>query len=225
MGFGKKEKRIYARAMRRLEYGYLGYAPSLFRSVHLTTREGDENTRVKFLKDHKKLIDSFEAEGYNIKYCGVVMPTPQKGLMHSHELWRIKGGYFIHGLPDKGREAEKEVGKRWLKYHNAYKVEVDVVRSQKDLKAYISKHILKGFVEERVRLNMSKGWTRSGLKEAQEIIKRFVHQGRGTMLMSGDDWKLYREIEDAFCRGENHLWTRDGSGLWVHEFMCEFYEW
>lgn len=224
MIFGKREKRVYARAMRRLEYGYLGYAPSLFRKVTLTTREGDDNTRDTFLKHLKMLSDSFEREGYVIDYCGVLLPTPGKGLLHWHGVWRIKGGYFIHRLPDRGREAEKEVRKRWLKYHNAYEIDFEAMRREGTFRQYVIKHILKGFVEERARLNFSKGWTRPGLKEAQEVIKRFVNEDLGVLYMSSADWKLYNGMEQAFCCGDNHLWRKNESGLWIHEFQCEFYD-
>ena len=224
MQFGKREKRVYARAMRRLEYGYLGYAVSLFRKVTLTTREGDDNKRGTFLKHLKMLVDSFKRDGYVVDYCGALLPTPGKGLLHWHGLWRIKGGYFLYRMPDRGREAEKEVRKRWLRYHNAYEIDFESMRREGTFKEYVSKHILKDFVEERARLNFSKGWSRPGLKEAQEIIKRFVSEGRSMMLMSREDWKLYNEVEQAFCCGDNHLWRTNGSCLWVHEFQCELYD-
>lgn len=221
MIFGKREKRVYSRAMRRLEYGYLGYAVSLFRKVTLTTREGDDNTRDKFLRHLKMLVDSFESEGYVIDYCGALLPTPGKGLLHWHGLWRIKGGYFIHRLPDRGREAEKEVRKRWLKYHNAYEIDFEALRREGTFGQYVSKHILKGFVEERARLNFSKGWTRNGVKEAQEVILRFLSDGLGGLYMSSDNWKLYNEMEKAFCCGDFHIWRKGERALVVQESRCE----
>ena len=53
----------YARALKTLEYGYQGYCPALFRSITLTTREGDDNTSATFLKDLKVLIKDYRDEG------------------------------------------------------------------------------------------------------------------------------------------------------------------
>lgn len=44
----KDEKRKYALAMRRVDYGCWGYPVSLFRSLTLTTREGDDNSIGRF---------------------------------------------------------------------------------------------------------------------------------------------------------------------------------
>jgi hypothetical protein len=224
MALGLRDRRVYARAMKRLEYGYWGYPLSLFRKVTLTTREGDDNTRRTFLKHLKQLVDSFRKEGYDIECCGVLLPTPGKGLLHWHGLWRIKGGYFLHPLPDPGREAEKEVRKRWKKIHNAYEVDFEPLNREGEFEAYISKHTLKGYVEEHARLNFSKGWTRPGLKEARKVMERFVSKELGRWYITSSGWKLLNEIEKAFCCGENHLWRDGNFALWVHEHQCELYD-
>ena len=130
MGLGKKESRVYARAMKRLEYGYWGYPLSLFREVTLTTREGDDNSRKTANRHLKMLVQSFEKDGYTIDYCGVWLPTPGKGLMHWHGFWRIKGGYFMCEVEKTNDIAAKEVRKRWMRIHNAYEVDFDVLFSE-----------------------------------------------------------------------------------------------
>lgn len=48
------EKIKYAMAMRRLNLGTWGYPVSVLRAIHLTTREGNDNTTAVFAKDLRK---------------------------------------------------------------------------------------------------------------------------------------------------------------------------
>ena len=222
-----KKKRRYAKAMKRLEYGTWGYAPSLFRKLTLTTRGGDDNSVERFLKDLKELRRRCAALGYEIEYAGGIGYTPKKGLVHWHGLWRIKGGYFLCPLEDTKRVAEQKIRKLWLEIHNAFEIEFDSVDSGNDLQKYIVKHILKDLMDSAYgleRLNGSKGWPRPGVKEALKLIEYFVSKGKGRRVISQDGWARVNEMEKVFCMGDNHLW-RDGMlNLWVHEHFCELHD-
>lgn len=74
------EKRKYAQAMRRIEVGVWGYRKSLFRAIHLTTREGDDNSTERFTRDFRLLIKSWRKMGYDVEYCGAMGLYAGKGV-------------------------------------------------------------------------------------------------------------------------------------------------
>ena len=74
------EKMKFAQGMRRLNLGYWGYQVSTLRAIHLTTREGDDNTTKVFARDLRKLILWFRGMGYDVQYCGCLEFTPGKHL-------------------------------------------------------------------------------------------------------------------------------------------------
>ena len=90
----KAEKRKYALAMRRIDYGIWGYSVKLFFEMTLTTREGDDNSTERFGKDVGKLIKWMRGLGFTIAYCGVYELSPGKRLLHWHGLLRVKGGFL-----------------------------------------------------------------------------------------------------------------------------------
>lgn len=94
MSFTKYDRRKYAQSLRRIESGVWGYAKSLFYVIHLTTREGDDNSSERFVGDFRKLVKWFRSLGYVLHYCSAMGFTPGKGLVHSHGLLRVKGGFL-----------------------------------------------------------------------------------------------------------------------------------
>ena len=65
---GRNERKQYATAMRRLHLGTMGYRLSTLRQIHLTTREGDDNSQKVFAKHLRKLVGEFRDEGYDVEY-------------------------------------------------------------------------------------------------------------------------------------------------------------
>ena len=59
----KAEKIKYAVGMRRLNLGTWGYPVSTLRAIHLTTREGNDNTTKVFAYDLRKLVLKFRGQG------------------------------------------------------------------------------------------------------------------------------------------------------------------
>lgn len=189
------EKMKYAMAMRRLSLGYWGYRVSTLKALHLTTREGNDNTTKVFAGDLRKLVGEFRAEGYDVQYCGALEYTPQKGLLHWHGLLRIKGGYFPI--------TRRELGDRWNRIHGAFVVKIEPVRTNKELREYIVKHILAEYVGEedtiRNKFLFSRGWMREGWKEVESIGKGWVLSGLDTTWMGKDGWNLVNKIMLAWA--------------------------
>jgi hypothetical protein len=189
------EKAKYAVAMRRLNLGYWGYALSTLRAVHLTTREGNDNTPEVFARDLRKLVGSFRAEGYELEYDGALEYSPQKGLLHWHGLFRIKGGYFP--------VTRRMLGDKWNKYHGAFVVKITPVNTNKELREYVVKHILKEYVGEDDRIRnkflFSKGWMRGGWKGVEGIAKLWVLDGKSPLWMDKERWDLVNEVVQAWA--------------------------
>ena len=129
------DKTKYALGMRRLNVGCWGFPLENLRAVHLTTREGDDNSSWRFSKDLRKLVNSFRREGYEIEYCGVLELSPKKHLLHWHGLFRIEGGFFIS---DDMRVARRTLGDRWNELHGAFAVKMVPVTHTLELEQYDS---------------------------------------------------------------------------------------
>jgi hypothetical protein len=189
------DKMKYAMGMRRLNLGFWGYPLSTLRAIHLTTREGNDNTTRVFARDLRKLVSSFRAEGYDVQYCGVLEYTPGKGLLHWHGLLRIKGGYFP--------VSRRMLGDRWNEVHGAFVVKITPVNTNKELREYIAKHIMKEYVGEeeviRNRFLFSKGWMREGWKEVESIAKGWVLGGAPAFYMNKERWALVNEVMLAWA--------------------------
>jgi hypothetical protein len=199
------EKMKYAMAMRRLNLGYWGYPVSTLKAIHLTTREGNDNTTAVFARDLRELVGGFRAEGYDVQYCGALEYTPGKGLLHWHGLFRVKGGYFILPMstPKDKAKVRRVLGDRWNVCHGAFVVEIKPVRNNKELREYITKHIMKEYVGEdediRNKFLFSKGWMREGWKEVESIAKGWVLGGASAMFMNKERWALVNEIMLAWA--------------------------
>lgn len=195
------EKKQYAMAMRRLDLGTWGYPVSTLRAIHLTTREGNDNTPKVFATDLRKLIGEFRAEGYDVQYDGTLGYTPGKHLLHWHGLLRIKGGYFP--------VARRMLGDRWNRIHGAFVVKMTVVNSNKELKEYILKHIMSEYVGEedgiRNRFLFSRGWMRPGWKAVQDIAKGWVLGGLSPIYMTKERWVKVNEIMEAWAEKEKKV--------------------
>lgn len=189
------EKVRYAMAMRRINLGFWGYPVSALRAIHLTTKEGNDNTTGVFARDLRKLVSSFRAEGYGVQYCGALEFTPQKHLLHWHGLFRIKGGYFP--------VTRRMLGDAWNKFHGAFVVKITPVNSNKELREYIIKHIMKQYLGEdeyiRNKFLFSKGWMREGWKEVESLAKTWVLGGMDTSWMNSEGWKLVNKIIKAWA--------------------------
>jgi hypothetical protein len=200
------DKMKYAQGMRRLNLGFWGYPASTLRAAHLTTREGDDNTPKVFSKDLRKLISFWRSQGYDIEYCGALEHSPGKGLLHWHGLLRIKGGYFLDGNIHKVR---RMLGDKWNEIHHAFVVEVTQVNNHLELREYISKHIMKEYIDEeeylRNKFLFSKGWMRKGWKEVETLAKLWTLGGEESdgglslWLMNKDRWTKVNEIMQAWA--------------------------
>lgn len=210
------EKMKYAQGMRRLNLGYWGYPVSTLRAIHLTTREGDDNTTARFARDLRRLISGFRREGYAIEYCGALEYSPGKGLLHWHGLLRVKGGYFV----DKDIHRMRRVlGDRWNAVHGAFAVEIKPVRTNLELRAYILKHIMKEYVGEdeaiRNKFLFSKGWMRAGWKACEELARLWVLGGEeadgglGTIYMNKERWQRVNEIMQAWAEKRTTMFCGD----------------
>lgn len=197
----KAEKIKYAVGMRRLNLGTWGYPVSTLRAIHLTTREGNDNTTKMFAYDLRKLVLKFRGQGYDLQYDGTLEYTPKKHLLHWHGLFRVKGGYFPL--------TRRELGDLWNKIHNAFVVQITPVDTKKQLKEYILKHMMKQYIGEdediRNKFLFSKGWMREGWKEVEGLAKLWTlgglesDGGLDTFYMNKKRWELVNEIMQAWA--------------------------
>ena len=205
------EKRKYAMAMRRLNLGIWGYSVSSLRALHLTTKEGDDNTPWVFARDLRKLINSFRGDGYDLEYNGALEFSPGKRLLHWHGIFRIKGGFFVKPMVSWQDKAavRRAVGDRWNKCHGAFVVQITEVASRKDLEKYILKHILKEYIgvdeDMRNKFLFSRGWMRPGWKKVEDLGKSWVLGGAesvgglSAMCMTKEGWDKVNEIVQAWA--------------------------
>ena len=192
------EKRKYALAMRRVDYGIWGYPISLFKKITLTTREGDDNSTERFKKDFRKLVVWFRKLGYEVEYCGVFELTPAKQLLHWHGLLRIKSGYFP--------VTRRELGDKWNEIHNAFAVEIEPVRKMAYLQKYINKHMVKDYLAQSIIRNkflVSDGWMRKGYKEIIAEFKHWWRNGSGELWLAKEAWNVLNRVVKKFCEGED----------------------
>lgn len=213
------DKRKYALSMRRIEYGVWGYDIGNFQVVTLTTREGDSQDTDRFAKDFKRLVSFIRSKVGEMQYCGCYEVSPKKGLLHWHGMFRIKGGVFklyegkmlsVKEWKDKnGRYHSKHLdanrrvlGDKWNELHNAFAVNCDRVRDMKHIGSYITKHIVKNYLEEVIVKNkflISRKWRRDGLKEIMERFKLWWQEGFDEVWMSRYGWKVLNELIRSWC--------------------------
>jgi len=197
------ERMKYAMGMRRINLGVWGYPISTLKAIHLTTREGNDNTTGVFARDLRKLIGGWRIEGYDVQYDGALEYSPGKGLLHWHGILRIKGGYFPI--------TRRMLGDRWNECHGAFVVQIKPVGNKAELSDYIIKHILKEYVGEedgiRNKFLFSKGWMRAGWKEVEGIAKLWVLGGRDTIYMDRRKWNKVNEIMLAWAEKRTVLFT------------------
>ena len=205
------EKRKYAMAMRRLNLGIWGHPVSTLRAVHLTTKEGNDNTPWVFARDLRKLVDSFRDDGCGLQYNGALEFSPDNHLLHWHGIFRIKGGFFLKPMilwQDKAL-VRRELGDRWNKYHGAFVVQITGVASRSQLKKYILKHILKEYIgvdeDMRNKFLFSRGWMREGWKTVEDLAKLWTlggsesDGGLSAMFMTKKHWDKVNEIVEAWA--------------------------
>ena len=198
-----REKKQYAIARRRLDLGTMGYQLSTLRAIHLTTKEGNDNTTKTFARHLRKLFTEFRAEGYDIQYDGTLGYTPGKHLLHWHGIIRIKGGYFLCAIEETEKRGRRILGDKWDRIHGAFVVKITAINTFKDLDEYILKHVLSDYVGEeegiRNRFLFSREWMRTGWKEAQGIAKGWVLGGLSPMYMTKERWDKVNEVLKAWA--------------------------
>lgn len=194
----KYERQKYAKAMRRVEFGIWGYKLSLFKSVTLTTVQGEDMSVKRFGVDVHKLVQSFRRDGYEVEYCGCYEYTPANNLLHWHGILRVKGGFwklYAGGQKsmvkwigedkkwhsDHSDANEMELGKKWFIYHQANQVDLDEYPSFKALVEYLNKHMVKDYSESqdyiRNKFLVSRGWKRAGIEDITGEFKRWWVNG------------------------------------------------
>lgn len=190
----KGEKRKYALALRRVDYGVWGYTKSLFRVLNLTTRAGDDNGTKRFGKDLRKLIAWFRKLGYEVEYCGVYEFTPENALLHWHGILRVKGGYFP--------VTRRMLGDKWNEIHNAFVVDIQPVKKMSYLEKYINKHMVKDYLSDGVIRNkflVSRGWCRGGIGGLIADFKKWYFEVMDTTWMSTASFLLLKSIIRGYC--------------------------
>lgn len=205
----REEKRKYALALRRVDYGIWGYKGSLFRVITLTTRAGDDNGTKRMGKDVRKLIAWFRKLGYKVEYCGVYELSKKRGLLHWHGILRVKGGFFQvyegeyrKGKGEHARGNRRALGDKWNEIHNAFAVDLEVVRNMKYLERYINKHMVKDYLSEGIIRNkflVSGGWMRKGIKELVADYKNWWVNATGDIWVSKAGWLLLKSLVRGWC--------------------------
>ena len=205
----KAEKIKYAVGMRRLNLGTWGYPASTLRAIHLTTREGNDNTTKVFAYDLRKLVLKFRGQGYDLQYDGTLEYTPEKGLLHWHGLFRIKDGYFLCPVSKTEKKGRRMLGDLWNECHGAFVVKIKPINSGNDLKEYILKHMMKEYIGEdeaiRNKFLFSKGWMREGWKEVEGLAKLWTlgglesDGGLSAIYMNKMRWDKVNEIMQAWA--------------------------
>jgi len=202
MGYlSKEDRRRYAKAMRRIEYGVWGKPLSLFRKITLTTRKGDDNSCKRFGKDFRKLIAIFRGLGYSLEYCGVLELSPKNHLLHWHVLFRVKGGYFPI--------TRRKLGDMWNEIHNAFAVDIKNINKGKELVEYINKHMVKSVLnsegEIRNKFLVSKGWLPGGWSALVSEFKNWWVNGSGDIWMGREGYVQLNNILKRACEAQNTI--------------------
>ena len=88
---------------------------------------------------------------------------------------------------------------------------MDFVRNNRELRAYITKHIMKEFVGEEDKIRnkflFSRGWMRSGWQEIEGVAKGWATGGLGGLYMDKEKWSLVNELMLAWAEKQNRMFT------------------
>jgi hypothetical protein len=212
------EKRKYALALRRVDYGVWGFPVSLFKVITLTTRQSDDNSTGRFVKDFRKLI-AYYRRYFNIEYCGVFEISPKSNLLHWHGLLRIKGGYFP--------VSRRMLGDKWNEIHHAFAVQIENVEHMNYLNKYINKHMVKNYISEEIIRNkflVSRGWARAGIKVLSDDFRNWWRNASGDIWVSEAGYNTLNELIWRYCkkipivvRLENGYFIMDKTGKYIGE--------
>lgn len=194
----KALSRRYALGMRRAEMGIWGYRPSLFRSLHVTTRAGDDNSFERLRRDLRRLFDYWRKErGYDVEFFGGMGYSPINGLAHFHGLLRIKGGYF--------RVSNHQLHDKWHEIHGAFEGVIEPTFSAEDKEAlvkYVTQHILKDIFASKCGEDlfvMSRGWLPHGWAWFQKLLIAWWSGGHGGFTMTDSDWNGVKRAMRLWC--------------------------
>lgn len=189
-----KEKRAYAVAMSRVNYGIYGFNKICFRTITLTTKKGTDNSQEKFSKDLNKLFKWMRKGNRDIEYCGCYEYAPRNKLLHWHGMIRVKGGYL--GLN------QEMISKKWEELHDAKIVDIQYVDKMKYLTKYINKHMIKDYLNNKEinrRVLVSRGWQREGVKSIISDFKKW-YEGLGIGMMYSGSYKVLNNMLEDWCK-------------------------
>lgn len=240
------EKQKYVLGCRRLELGTWGYAPSVFRKLHLTTKAGNDNTAINFSKDFRKLIRWMKTKVGDVEYCGALGYTPKNNLIHGHFIIRVKYGYvkLYDGYPkddtrywfdERGdRHSEHEdanrraLGDAWNKYHGAFVVGMLGRFSESgEFIKYITSHVMKDYMSykgnESVRFLKSKRWD---WRCKNGMVTQFRNWWRDTVgtsyLSENGGFELLYQFQKRMCEGRTFKIVNDKGEIQVHNYKAYF---
>ena len=204
--FTKYDKRKYAQAMRRIEIGIWGHKKSLFRTINLTTRAGDDNSPGRFIRDFRKMIKWLRSKslGRPIEYCCALGYTPENELLHVHGLLRVKGGY----LP----VSRRELGDKWNELHGAFAVKMAPVKSYGILLEYVSGHIMKDYSSAgmiRSHFLVSRGWRNHGYENIVEEVKEWYLNGIDSGWLDSKGWRIVNKVIKGYCEHKDMIIKAD----------------
>jgi len=234
----RKEKKRYALAMRRVDYGVWGHRVSKFYSVTLTTRKGDDNSVEKFVKDYKKLVMMIRKLGIKFDYCGCFEHSPERGLLHWHGLFRVNGAFFKLYKGDIKDMKRVRVGERWhsehmkanrralgdmwLECHNAFAVEIDSVQKMDYMTEYINKHMVKDYLassEIRNKFLVSRGWSSPVIKDIQLEFKHWwLTAYEKTNWIGKNGYSVLNKLIKGWCENDGKVAIHiDGGSFMVNK--------
>jgi hypothetical protein len=214
----KKGKRRYAKSINRIESGTYGEKPSLFFKIDLTTREGDDNTPERLKRDIKKLMVDMRVE-HDIEYVFAIGETPDKGLVHTHGLLRVKGGFLklydgdVKDNRNKWRDNRyqlhsehidanrKALGDMWNRIHGAFVVQLQPVNEnfKNELHRYIVKHIMKDYIMiPDNRLMVSSGWSHHEHEDMVNQFKAWWMRQDDASWLSSTGWSVVNQLIQIF---------------------------
>ena len=223
----KNLSRRYAVGMERLKAGYMGFSDRHFAALHLTTRQGDDNSVKRFRKDLNKMLFWMKKEFGVEAYAGCLALTPDNHLLHWHGVLRFGPGivWETYHQPDNTWDLiqpvnRRQVGDKWNEIHNAFAVEITPARGESFIKQYIATHITHdiGGMGVDGRVVSSGNWIRRDYKLVEAGVIRYLCDGESSkMLMCSWKWNMKRSVLNAWCQGEPYLFKHGNYEVFVKE--------
>lgn len=219
MPLTKDQKRKYAMGVSRLNKGIWGYKRSNFFKIHLTTKQGNDNSQATFSADFKKIVKRIREKHPEMEYCGATGYTPENSLLHGHFIIRIKGGILklyegeMLNLSIKWQGENGEwhtehddknrvtLGNWWDEIHGAFAVGMPTgFPKESDFITYITQHIMKDYTNTDMAENrflVSRKWSNFD-NHHKERLKRMWHKIYNEW-MGKQGYEILRLLEFAVC--------------------------